>query len=249
MNNTKLDAAQVWKDFEDLLAPRLSLCSSDRVVYSHLFRHSRLEGKLQFSFVTPWLARGTGLCCQTARDALRRLNSQGVLDIIERSHHGYVVRLRLPQEVREVRTPKVLPSPPARLPLTPQSIEDTDFLQTTPLRCAIHQREGGQCFYCLRRVNRRTRCLDHVVPRVSAGGNSYRNLVSCCADCNMQKSNRSAEEHLRALYRDRRLGEAELNARLRALDDLAAGKLKPQMRTSSQGVKLPATLCMQLHSQ
>lgn len=227
MKNKKPDAAQVWKDFEDLLAPRLSLTSSDRVVYSHLFRHSRLEGKLQFSFVTPWLARGTGLCCQTARDALRRLNSHGVLDIIERSHHGYVVRLRLPQEVREVPTPKIAPRRRTHMSLSPQSIEDTDFLQTTPLRCAIHHREGGRCFYCLRRVNRRTRCLDHVVPRVSSGGNSYRNLVSCCADCNMQKSGRSAEEHLRALYRDRRLGEAELNARLRALDDLAAGKLKP----------------------
>lgn len=227
MKNKKPDAAQVWKDFEDLLAPRLSLTSSDRVVYSHLFRHSRLEGKLQFPFTTPWLARGTGLCCQTARDSLRRLNSQGVVDVIERSHQGYVVRVRLPQEVRAARTPKIPPSRPAHPPLTPHGIEDTDFLQTTPLRCAIHHREGGRCFYCLRRVNRRTRCLDHVVPRVSAGGNSYRNLVSCCADCNMQKSGRSAEEHLRALYRDRRLGEAELNARLRALDDLAAGKLKP----------------------
>lgn len=229
MKNKKLDAAQVWKDFEDLLAPRLSLTSSDRVVYSHLFRHSRLEGKLQFPFTTPWLARGTGLCCQTARDSLRRLNSQGVLDVIERSHQGYVVRLRLPQEVRAVRTPRIPPSRPAVLPLTPQSIDDTDFLQTTPLRRAIHHREGSRCFYCLRRVNRRTRCLDHVVPRVSAGGNSYRNLVSCCSDCNMQKSGRSAEEHLRELYRDRRLGEAELNARLRALDDLAAGKLKPTL--------------------
>lgn len=228
MNNKNLDVAQVWKDLEDLLAPRLSLTSSDRVVYSHLFRHSRLEGKLQFPFTTPWLARGTGLCCQTARDSLRRLNAQGVVDVIERSHQGYVVRVRLPQEVRAVRTPRIAPSRRTHMSLSPQSIEDTDFLQTTPLR-AIHQREGGQCFYCLRRVNRRTRCLDHVVPRVSAGGNSYCNLVSCCADCNMQKSGRSAEEHLRALYRDRRLGEAELNARLRALDDLAAGKLKPRL--------------------
>lgn len=36
-------------------------------------------------------------------------------------------------------------------------------------------------------------------------------------------------EHLRTLYRERRLGDAELNARLRALDDLAAGKIKPSL--------------------
>lgn len=229
MNTKKFDVAQVWKDLEDLLAPRLSLSSNDRVVYSHLFRHSRLEGKLQFPLTMPWLARGTGLCCQTARHSLRRLISQGVLDVIERSHQGYVVRVRLPEEVRGVRTATIAPSRPARLPRTPRDIEDTDFMQTKPLRCAIHQREGGRCFYCLRRVNRRTRCLDHVVPRVSSGGNSYRNLVSCCADCNMKKWEHSAEEHLRTLYRERRLGDAELNARLRALDDLAAGKLKPSL--------------------
>lgn len=229
MKNKNLDVAQVWKDFEDLLAPRLSLSSKDRGVYSHLFRHSHLEGKLQISFTMPWLARGTGFCRQTARHSLRRLIARGVLDVIERSHQGYVVRVRLPQEVRAVRTPRIPPNRPARLPRTPRNIEDTDFMQTKPLRCAIHQREGGRCFYCLRRVNRRTRCLDHVVPRVSSGGNSYRNLVSCCVECNLQKWEHSAEEHLRALYRDRRLGDADLNARLRALDDLADGKLKPTL--------------------
>jgi hypothetical protein len=54
-----------------------------------------------------------------------------------------------------------------------------------------------------------------------------RNLVSCCGECNSKKKDRSAEEHLRWLYRERRLGDSELNRRLRALDDLAAGKLKP----------------------
>jgi hypothetical protein len=38
---------------------------------------------------------------------------------------------------------------------------------------------------------------------------------------------RPAEEFLRGLYRERRLDAAELNGRLRALDELAAGKLKP----------------------
>jgi hypothetical protein len=116
-----------------------------------------------------------------------------------------------------------------------------DFLQTQPLRRAIHQRERDRCFYCLRRLNHRRRCLDHVVPRVHSGGNSYRNLVSCCPDCNSQKGERSAEEHLRWLFRERRLGADDLIGRLRALDDLAAGKLIPpvpgQGDTENEGNK------------
>jgi hypothetical protein len=46
-------------------------------------------------------------------------------------------------------------------------------------------------------------------------------------DCNSQKGERPAEEFLRWLYRERRLSDAELSGRLRALDELAAGKLKP----------------------
>jgi len=53
--------------------------------------------------------------------------------------------------------------------------------------------------------------------------------VSCCLECNSQKGERSAEEFLRGLYRERRLSDNELTGRLRALDDLAAGKLIPPL--------------------
>ena len=66
-----------------------------------------------------------------------------------------------------------------------------------------------------------------VVPRVRFGRNSYRNLVSCCIECNTRKGDRPAPDFLRTLYRQGRLTTAELDARLRALKDLAAGKLRP----------------------
>jgi 5-methylcytosine-specific restriction endonuclease McrA len=109
------------------------------------------------------------------------------------------------------------------------NIEEADFLEKQNLRRAIHEREGGHCFYCLRRTTTRRRCLDHVVPRAELGRNSYRNLVSCCVDCNSQKGERSAVEHVRWLYRERRLSNAELSGRLRALDGLASGKLRPSL--------------------
>ena len=76
-----------------------------------------------------------------------------------------------------------------------------------------------------------------MVPRAKLGRNSYRNVVSCCYECNMKKKDRPAEEFLRRLYRERRLDNTELNGRLRALDDLAAGKLKPQVEPSTQRAK------------
>jgi len=69
----------------------------------------------------------------------------------------------------------------------------------------------------------------HVVPRVRFGRNSYRNLVSCCLECNSRKGDRPAADFLRTLYRLGRLTAAELDGRLRALKDLGAGKLRPSL--------------------
>jgi len=108
-------------------------------------------------------------------------------------------------------------------------IEEADFLQNTTLRKAIHARERGLCFYCLRRTTSTVQCLDHVVPRVQQGCNSYRNLVSSCIECNSQKGEKAAGDFLRRLYREGQLNASELAARLRALDALTSGKLRPSL--------------------
>jgi hypothetical protein len=58
MKNKKPNAAQVWKQLDDLLVPRLRLSVTERGVYSHFLRHSRLEGRAVLRFSLPWLARG-----------------------------------------------------------------------------------------------------------------------------------------------------------------------------------------------
>lgn len=230
MKNTKVNAAQVWKEFEDLLAPGLSLSVHDRAVYSHLFRHSRLEGKLEVQFSIDRLALGAGMSRSGAREALRRLEARGVLHLVRHSYQArHVVRLNLPSEVRGVRAAKSASAQSAFVARYRADIEKVDFLRYQNLRRSIHQREGGKCFYCLRRITNHNRCFDHVVPQANLGGNSYRNLVSCCHDCNSKKKERPAQELLRWLFRERRLNSAELRGRLRALDDLAAGKLKPPL--------------------
>jgi 5-methylcytosine-specific restriction endonuclease McrA len=227
MNNKKPNAAQVWKQMEDLLAPRLGLSTIERVIYSHLVRHSRLEGKLRFRFTMAWLARGCGLSRGGAIKALRRLVSRDVVRVFESNNVvGHVVEVRLPDEIDGLRTAQLAA---AKSAVTPRdtNMEDMDFQRTRQLQAAIHAREGGQCFYCLRQLLPNRRCLDHVVPQAQSGNNSYRNLVSCCLECNGSKAVRSADEFLRCLYRHRRLSTHDLSARLRALDDLAAGKLIP----------------------
>jgi hypothetical protein len=69
------------------------------------------------------------------------------------------------------------------------------------------------------------------VPVAKSGGNSYRNLVSCCLDCNSRKKDLPAEDFLRRLYREGRLSAKDLSARLLAVQALAAGKLRPRLST------------------
>ena len=229
MKNKSINAEQAWKDFEDRLAPQLNFSVIDRAVYSHLFRHSRLERKPRFRFSMSWLAGRIRLSEKTTRQSVRRLIARGVLRLVERScqaHH--VVCVRLPQEVRALRAAKTAAHGSARTSRG-AGFAEADFLQTQALRRAMHAREGGRCFYCLRRLIPQRRCLDHVVPQASLGSNSYRNLVSCCRKCNSQKSDLPAHGHLRRLYDDGRLTAAQVTARLRTLDALVAGKLPPPM--------------------
>jgi hypothetical protein len=244
MLNKKLNAKLLWMQFEDVLAPRLGLTVKERAVYSYLLRHSLVVGRVRLQFAVMSMARILGLSIGAARQAVRRLDELGTLRVLKRSKTGHLAEMRLPEKIRALRVSKNGASmamgvgamgvgivgmgttgaggePPAA------TLETTDFLKTWALRKAIHDRERGACFYCLRRTPAHVHGLDHVVPRVRFGRNSYRNLVSCCLECNSRKGDRPAPDFLRTLYRLGRLTPAELDARLRALKGLAAGKLRP----------------------
>lgn len=226
MKTKKLNVKFLWMQFEDVLAPRLGLTVFDRAVYSYLLRHSLVVGKLRLHFAVLSVARDLGLSNGPVRQAVRRLDELGALRLLERSKTGHLVEMRLPEQIRALRAGKNGASPAAEEPPA-SALEATDFLSTWALRKAIHDRERGTCFYCLRRTPAHVQCLDHVVPRARFGRNSYRNLVSSCIECNTRKGDRPAPDFLRTLYRQGRLTPAELDARLRALKDLAAGRLRP----------------------
>jgi 5-methylcytosine-specific restriction endonuclease McrA len=226
MKNKELNAVLVWKQLEDQLVARLRLNLTERAVYYHLLRHTRLEGKLQLRFSILWLTRGIRLSAAPARQAVRTLVDKGALRLVERTRAGHMVEVLLPDEIHAGSPDGPVPSCLARRPRT-ASIEEADFLLTKTRRAAIHARDRGLCFYCLTQLTPRTRCLDHVIPLARRGKNSYRNLISCCTECNTQKGETAAEDFLRTLCRQRRITSAELADRLRKLDALAAGELRP----------------------
>ena len=230
MKTQKPNAELVWKQIEDMVVRRLKVSVVDRSAYSHLLRHSRLENRMQLRFSIAWLARDIGLSGGATRNSVRRLVSLGALRLLGRSKEGHTVEVRLPDEIPELRRAmRALPRI-AKMP----DIEEVDFMRTRTLRKAILARDGELCFYCRKRLNDRMRCLDHVRPLSRAGRNSYRNLVSCCLECNSQKGERSAADLLRTLYRERRLTSAEFATRLRALKSLAAGKLRPVLPSGGE---------------
>jgi 5-methylcytosine-specific restriction endonuclease McrA len=223
----------VWKQFEDLLIPGLRLSVIERALYSHLLRHSRLEGKQRLLFSIGWCARGAGLSTFSVRKGVRQLAAKGALRLAERSKRRHVIEVRLPEEVRGVRARKIAEGAAERL-RGAGNLEETDFLEKRALPEAIHARARGYCFYCLRRVTTATRCLDHIVPQARMGWNGYRNLVSSCSECNSLKGERLAEDFLRWLYREGRLESGELKERLRALEKMAAGKMRPVVAGRSE---------------
>jgi 5-methylcytosine-specific restriction endonuclease McrA len=163
----------------------------------------------------------------SVREAVRRLIGHRVLRLVQRSKAGHVVEVRIPSEVRAARPSQMARCAAGRTHAF--DLDKLDFLKSPGLRRAIHAREGGHCFYCLSRVTSATRCLDHVVPLAKFGDNSLRNLVSSCHECNSKKNAFRTADFLRRLHRERRLTEVELAARFRALDALAAGKLRPRL--------------------
>jgi 5-methylcytosine-specific restriction endonuclease McrA len=232
MLNKKVNPKLLWLQFEDVLAPRLGLTVKERAVYCYLLRHSLVVGKVRLQFAVISLARTLGISVGPTRHAVRRLDELGALHVVERNKTGHLIEMRQPEQIRAIRRGKNGASwlsgvSGAAGELPAATLETTDFLKTWALRKTIHDREHGACFYCLRQSPAKVQCLDHVVPLVRRGRNSYRNLVSCCLECNSRKRDRPAPDFLRTLYRQGRLTPAELTARLRALQELAAGKLRP----------------------
>lgn len=65
----------------------------------------------------------------------------------------------------------------------------------------IYARDGNRCQYCGHHFSTRELTLDHVLPRVQGGGNTWENLVCACVPCNARKGGRTPHQAHMALIR------------------------------------------------
>ncbi|MBC8309515.1 MAG: HNH endonuclease [Phycisphaerales bacterium] len=58
----------------------------------------------------------------------------------------------------------------------------------------LYARDKNNCQYCGKRFSASDLTLDHIVPRVQGGGNSWVNLVCACLRCNTKKGGRTPKQ-------------------------------------------------------
>lgn len=218
MMNEPVNTSQVWIEIEDHLIPSLQLDACEQAVYFNLFRRSRLLGKPTVRIGIIPLARATRLSTGKTRNAVRSLARKGCLKIIKRDRWGHTLEVLAPAEI-----PGCIPSQPVQ---AQADLEAANCYREAELRAAILRREHGRCFYCLRSIPDDA-VFDHAIPLAQGGDDSYRNIVACCYECNLEKGSQSPADLLRSLYRRNRLNSAELESRLAALEALQRGELKP----------------------
>ncbi|HUO06498.1 MAG TPA: HNH endonuclease signature motif containing protein [Candidatus Binataceae bacterium] len=219
-----MELEQFFKDFQDYLAPRLD--TYEQAIYLYLFRHTRLvgieEAVFGFKSARRRMACGIGekgkpMSESTAREKLQSLQNKGCIRLLDTHRDGRKIQLRLPSEIPGVVT--------ADQPDAPPDLETQDFFEIEENRARILEREGHQCFYCLRKLNGQNYVIEHVISR-PAGNNTYRNVVAACRQCNNGKGSFEAAEWLRTLYRDGFLSESDFKDRTSHLERLRAGELK-----------------------
>jgi 5-methylcytosine-specific restriction endonuclease McrA len=225
LTNELFDAKRFLEDLQDHLATRFD--AQALAVYIYLVRKTRLLGNdtlwfairsARFDLPTGISQQGKPMASSTILKRVRGLIRLGLVEILKSTFRGTHVRVYLPWEV-----PGVVPSPSLH---APQPLDSIDFFTVPDNRLALLRRENYRCFYCLRGIDSSSFIVEHVVSRPE-GNNSYRNLVAACSNCNGRKSNRSADDLLRDLYRDGLLTGDEFQGRLQALRVLKRGDLRP----------------------
>ena len=215
------DWSAIYADVEDFLIPGLGLSAYDRSLYYHLLRHTRLKGRDSAMFAIGPLSKATGVSDFKVREVIRVLHQKGCVCIEDRTRLGHKISVLLPSEISGL----VRPTPRVE----PIDLLAIDFFANRQHLGAILARENGACFYCLKKLSHETCELDHVSPQKDAQDNSYKNIVASCHGCNKAKSDRSAEDFVRLLYRSGTLNDRELQLRLSAIESLRAGHLVPEL--------------------
>jgi 5-methylcytosine-specific restriction endonuclease McrA len=99
-------------------------------------------------------------------------------------------------EIIETSDGHVLRAQSAQIPVP--SVIRLDFYVKVPAkrimltRKNIIKRDGGRCQYCGRKRSQMT--VDHVIPKIYGGSDSWENLVCACLECNNKKGHHTPEQ-------------------------------------------------------
>jgi hypothetical protein len=224
MSNEERAALALLVDIEDRLFQVLQLDPWERCLYYYLLRHSQGTDRMVQVALAP-AARASGMSEVKIRKTIRGMAAKGCVRIDERGRSGHLVRVLLPDEIERVRN--------AGVPVEAVDIDAIDFYANRRHVAAVLVREDHACFYCRRGLTEETAVLDHVVADVVGGGNSHRNVVAACHECNSTKQAEAADAFLRSLYRRGVLSQTDLESRLAHLARLQEGSLPIIIASSS----------------
>ncbi len=126
---------------------------------------------------------------------LRLLETKGVIRKDgEPNREGTLYRVMIPEEIQGCR---ILMQEYQKAETKPVITEnEVDYYNVRENRLQIYERDEYKCRYCDKQLTRFTATLDHVVPVVEGGENSYANLITACLSCNSQKNRRPVGDFL-----------------------------------------------------
>lgn len=69
-------------------------------------------------------------------------------------------------------------------------------------RINVALRDNHECQYCKANLDKRSLTMDHIIPVAQGGKTNWRNIVSCCSNCNQKKKDRTPKQAGMKLLRE-----------------------------------------------
>ena len=195
---SEINLIEIFKDVIDYLSPLQT--PTEQAIYNYLLRWSYFENNsynVQIGDRTlakrvskpakGKLSKSEGLAPETVKITLNELVKKRHIEILEITHKGKIIKVKLPSEIEE--------SLKLKQKRKNRDLEiSEDYYKDSKNRTLIFERDRYKCYYCGQKVTKNTATLDHKIPISKGGDNSKDNLVACCFECNSIKSGKTLEE-------------------------------------------------------
>lgn len=163
---------------------------------------------------------GTPMSGDVMKRAMRDLLKLRIVDkATVRPGRPNVYTIRLPSEIEFVK--EMIQEDARHMDEVPVDENTLDYYNYPERRLKIFEREGGQCFYCLKPISKDVFRIDHIISRTKGGSDFRTNLVAACDDCNTAKQDRDVASFLLENYRAGLLTRGEFERQKARLEQIA----------------------------